>query len=114
MKNKPDFLSTLYGKLKFYCPWCDLELEGRDIGQTHLCPREAWERYECEYQISQEDKPPISTLDRLEESLNRRMQMLQNLPGEIETLKVLRVRLIEEQKLLDTTSQINNGGDNDL
>ncbi len=44
---------------KSYCPYCRLELSG----DRHLSDIAAWDRYNCEYRVSNSDKPPIPELE---------------------------------------------------
>lgn len=37
--------------MKWFCPWCGLELESNQAGATHINSVQAWNRSECEYQI---------------------------------------------------------------
>jgi len=46
-------------KGKLYCPYCKLEL----LGNEHLSDNEAWEVFNCEYRVSDDDKPPIPELE---------------------------------------------------
>lgn len=64
--------------MKYYCPWCGLELVSNQAGATHKDPAKAWEYNEvfhgggCEYQVGdflahQPKNLPISELE-LEEA----------------------------------------------
>lgn len=71
--------------MKYYCPWCRLELKSNEAGATHKDPNHAWNFSECEYQVgdflsNHKDNYPISELDLEESKLKTLRKQLENIP----------------------------------
>lgn len=91
--------------MKWFCPWCGLELESNQAGATHIHPVYAWNQSECEYQVGDVSKHfevnyPISELQRTQNSIKvlelRRKGINRDLKG-------FRLKAEELQKEWDQT-----------
>lgn len=55
--------------MKWFCPWCSLQLISNQAGAGHVNENEAWGRFECEYQVGDfsavmQNNFPVSELQR--------------------------------------------------
>lgn len=55
--------------MKWFCPWCGMELESNQAGASHKQAHYVWDKYECDYQVGdfqakKEKNYPISELER--------------------------------------------------
>lgn len=97
--------------MKWFCPWCGLELESNKAGSTHKEPVQAWCKMECEYQVgdvsAQFDKNyPVSELEREKRELKLMEENRTHLTRSINKQRIQVAKLEKEWE------QISNGNKN--
>lgn len=91
--------------MKWFCPWCGLELESNRAGASHVNNFIAWESVECEYMVGdfwadRENNYPISELQRTQNSI-KVLEVRRK--GINRDLKEFRLKAEELQKEWDQT-----------
>tara|TARA_Y100000815_G_C12957093_1_gene355185 strand:- start:36 stop:314 length:279 start_codon:yes stop_codon:yes gene_type:complete len=79
-------------KEKFYCPFCDLPLNGK----RHESESMAFDLYACEYDASRSEKRPISELEKNEKNIS---EMKKERSRMYKLIKQLKARNEEIEKL---------------
>lgn len=97
--------------MKWFCPWCGLELESNRAGASHIYPHSAWEGYGCEYQVGdflakQEKNYPVSELEREKRELKLMEKNRTHLTRSINKQR------IQVENLEKEWEQISNGNKN--
>ncbi len=81
-----------FDTLKYYCPWCGLELTGNTQGSGHVNETEAWEGNDCEFSVGSTSiygrhSEPISTRQVLDWRIAMNEKWLATIPTVIESTK---------------------------
>lgn len=94
--------------MKWFCPWCDLELTSNQAGATHQNPTQAWYKMECEYQVgdvsgAMKKNYPVSEFEREKQELKIMEENRTQLTRSINAHRITVTKLEKEWE------QMNNG-----
>lgn len=98
--------------MKYFCPWCALELESNQAGAAHKNPNAAWMKMECEYQVGDfsAGMPKNYPVSELECEIERLVRLEQSRVKIIDSIKAANERIAQLQRDVGivATSEVNN------